>query len=314
MKTVYSIIVTYNGIYWIDKCLKSLICSTYPTHIFVVDNGSSDGTVVHIKQSFPEVQLIETGKNLGFGQANNVGIREALKNSADYVFLLNQDAWVEPDTLASLIQVQENNGNYGIVSPIHLNGAGTALDAYFSNYLAQSNIKNYLSNRVLDADKLNPVIETSFVNAAGWLISNECICKVGGFDPIFFHYGEDRNYTNRVLHYGFKIAIDTKSKLFHDREERISKPVTDLKVQLKTDWINDLNQFCDIRQRNFKQLLFKRLVRSSLLLVLNLLKWNVPLSGYYWGMVKNMVGSTSKIAKSRRNASSQNSVPYLQNA
>ena len=314
MKKVYSIVVTYNGIKWIDKCLNSLINSTHTTYILVIDNGSSDETVTHIKLNFPQVQVIETGINLGFGQANNAGICEALKNNADYVFLLNQDAWVEPDTLLSLIGVHKNKGNYGIVSPIHLNGDGTAIDAYFLDYLAQSNIKGYLSDCILNDDKLHSVIETSFINAAGWLLSRECICKVGGFDPIFFHYGEDRNYTNRVLHCGFKIAIDVKSRLYHDREDRISKPTPDLKAQLKRDWMDDLNQFCDIRQKNFKLLLFKRLLRYSFLLALNLLKWNGSLSAYYWGMVTNIIGSLSKISRSRISTSCQNPVPYLKNA
>ena len=86
----YVIVVTYNGSKWIDKCFGSLVNSTIPLQIFAVDNGSSDGTPDIIRSKFPSVQVIENKENLGFGQANNIGIRQAYDAGADYVFLLNR--------------------------------------------------------------------------------------------------------------------------------------------------------------------------------------------------------------------------------
>ncbi len=305
MKTVYSIVVTYNGIEWIDKCLNSLINSLYPTQIIVIDNGSSDTTISFIKTNFKQVQLIETGKNLGFGQANNLGIAEAIKNNADYFFLLNQDAWVETDTLTSLINVHTGNPDYGIISPVHLNGAGTALDAYFLEYLVKSDIRGYLTNSLFKNIDDLPVIETSFVNAAGWLLSKKCIKVVGGFDPIFFHYGEDRNYTQRTLYHGLKIAVDPNSRLFHDREQRISQSSLTLQSQIKKDFINDLNLFCDITIRNYKTLLFKRILKYKCLFVINLIVVNRNKSEYYFKMLKNIFLYLPKIPNSRRNSLSK---------
>lgn len=304
MKSVYSIIVTYNGVKWIDACLKSLLNSRYPTQIIVVDNGSTDTTIPYIKSNFKQVHLIETGKNLGFGQANNWGIGEALKNNADYIFLLNQDAWVEANTLESLIRVQESNPEYGIVSPIHLNGAGNAVDAYFLEYLAKSEIKDYLSKSILNNTNHASVIETSFVNAAGWLLSRECIKKIGGFDPIFFHYGEDRNYTQRVTYHGFKIAIDAGSRLFHDRETRIAEPSSDLTSQFKKDWINELNYFCDIHRQNYQLFIFKRVLKYFGLLTINFVVNDRNKSAYYLKMLKNIAGFLKQIPESRKASSS----------
>jgi N-acetylglucosaminyl-diphospho-decaprenol L-rhamnosyltransferase len=124
---IYSIVVTYNGSKWLDKCFGSLLNSTVSTKIIAIDNKSTDGTPDEIRLKFPSVEVIETGKNLGFGKANNIGLTRALNENADYVFLLNQDAWVEPDTIGKLISTQSSE--YAILSPVHLNGQGDALDS-----------------------------------------------------------------------------------------------------------------------------------------------------------------------------------------
>ncbi|MCB0774675.1 MAG: glycosyltransferase, partial [Flavobacteriales bacterium] len=87
--SVFAIIVTYNGAPWVHACLGSLRASTLPVQTIVVDNGSTDGTPDLIGSAFPEVELVRTGKNLGFGAANNVGMRMALDRGAGHVFLLN---------------------------------------------------------------------------------------------------------------------------------------------------------------------------------------------------------------------------------
>ena len=89
---ILTIIVTYNGMKWLDRCLGSLRESSLKTDVVAVDNGSTDGTPEYIAANFPEVQLHCTGENLGFGRANNVGLQKAVAEGYDYVYLLNQDA------------------------------------------------------------------------------------------------------------------------------------------------------------------------------------------------------------------------------
>ena len=176
--TLFVIIVTYNGKQWYDRCFGSLRKSTLPITTIVVDNASNDGTAEYIKKNYPEIVLIESDKNLGFGQANNKAMRYALDCGCDYVFLLNQDAWVEPDTLERLVSIHKHNPEYGIVSPMHLN-----------------------------EDKLN---------AAAWLLPRKTLETIGGFDPLFFHYGEDDNYMSRVLYHDYKIGICPGIHIVHD--------------------------------------------------------------------------------------------------
>ena len=103
--STFIVIVTFNGMQWIEKCLNS-VHSVYK--IVVVDNYSSDDTVAYIKNKCPRAKLLLQSKNLGFGAANNIGISYALNQGADYVFLLNQDVYIESNTIDKLIEVHHN--------------------------------------------------------------------------------------------------------------------------------------------------------------------------------------------------------------
>ncbi|CAM4153043.1 glycosyltransferase family 2 protein [Gillisia hiemivivida] len=243
----FVIIVTFNSMKWINKCLVSL--NGYK--VIIVDNNSQDNTKEFISSNYSKVTLLEQVENLGFGQANNIGISFALKAGAEHIFLLNQDAYLKEGCLDILIDFQNENNEYGILSPIHLNGTGTRLDANFSNYLNYSGNKDFFSDYVLNKT-LKQVYQVPFVNAAGWLLSRKCIEKVGGFDPIFFHYGEDDNYCQRVNYYGFKIGVVPNAVLFHDRENRSAKEVANadrdyfqaMERQLKLTYA-DINKIWD---------------------------------------------------------------------
>lgn len=219
-KSTYIIIVTYNGMLWIDTCLNS--CCDH--QIIIVDNASTDETISFIETKYPRIILLKQNTNIGFGQANNIGISHALNQGAEHVFLLNQDAYLVGDVLENLISFQKSHPNYGIVSPIHINNSGTRLDKSFANYLNHDINPNFFSDHVLNRT-LKPIYEIPFVNAAGWLISKQCLLEVGGFDPLFFHYGEDNNYCQRVLYHQFKIGVVPNTYIIHDREDRVQQTI-----------------------------------------------------------------------------------------
>ena len=79
------IVVTYNAMGWIDRCLQSVNDSQGNIDTIVIDNGSSDGTQQHIKTVFPHVYFVQSQVNLGFGKANNIGFRHAIDNNYEYV-------------------------------------------------------------------------------------------------------------------------------------------------------------------------------------------------------------------------------------
>lgn len=239
MSSTFIIIVTYNGERWIRQCINS--CLGY--NVIVIDNNSSDQTIKIIENEYPKVVLLKQENNLGFGKANNLGISYALKNSCDYVFLLNQDAYLEKDVIDRMLAVHKKNTDYGVLSPIHLNGEGNKLDKNFSNYI------NYNGNPYLYLDALKgetkEIYEVPFVNAAAWLIPAATLKIIGGFDPLFFHYGEDNNYCQRLQYHDLKIGIVSNTYIYHDRENinkrsllNFSDKLNKMSIDLKLDWGN----------------------------------------------------------------------------
>lgn len=209
MKKVFVIIVTYNGMKWINECLESVLNSSLKAEIIIVDNNSSDETVNNIKTNFPNVKLFNQNQNLGFGKANNIGMSYALKNNADYVLLLNQDAKINKIAIEELINVSEKNTEFGIISPIHLNWDNTDVEyGFYSRRL----FRDFLLGKTLK----DWYAEDKFINASCWLLPKKTLETIGGFDPLFFHYGEDVNYCQRVLFHNFKIGVVPEAKVFHD--------------------------------------------------------------------------------------------------
>ncbi len=207
---------------WIDRCVGSLLTSSYPVCPIVVDNNSSDGTVSHLRKTYSEIVLIPEEINHGFGQANNIGIRYAMAHGADYVLLLNQDAWIAPDMLEVLLPFDDGKT---VLSPVHLNGKGTALDHFFrQNAIERSGYAELLScdALLLHAQGLHPASE---IPAACWLMPRTILERIGGFSPLFFHYSEDLNYQQRLRYHGMRIAWLGGTSVCHDRENRRRQPV-----------------------------------------------------------------------------------------
>lgn len=212
MKKVLVIIVSYNFEPWIEKCLGSLRESTHPVDVLVIDNCSQDNTTQLIEQNYPEVQLIKSSENLGFGRANNIGMELAIRKGYATVFLLNQDAWIAPQTIGALLDVEEEQSRYAILSPVHLTGSGDKPEQGFTAY---TGIK-----QLSDLPKEGSVVPVAFINAAFWMIPLAVLQAVGGFSPLFYHYGEDKDYVNRLKYHGYKLGYLPTVFGCHDREHR----------------------------------------------------------------------------------------------
>ena len=265
MKTkIFIIIVSYNGMKWLSNCLKS--CT--PFNVIVVDNNSNDGTVTFIQKNFPEITLLQQDSNLGFGAANNIGISYALKNGADYVFLLNQDAYLEFNTVNDLIKIHKKNTDFGILSPIHLNGDGTKLDNNYSKYIS---LNKELQYDALKQSFSQQIYELPFVNAAAWLLPRNTIENIGGFDPIFYHYSEDVNYCQRVLFHKLRIGVVPLTYVLHDREFRAKKKINNntenlehFERSLKQSWSNinvEIENDISNTKRSLRKIILKLILK-----------------------------------------------------
>lgn len=217
MKNVAIIIVTWNGMKWIEKCLYSIRQSCYPVTVFLVDNNSSDKTPDFIEKNFPEVRMTRFKDNLGFGKANNIAIKQAFSEGYDYFFLLNQDAYLYPDTIEKLVEVAGDK-EYGIISPVHLNGDGSKVDFYFRDFVL-GKCPDFINQTVTGGNR--SIFETEFIPAAAWLLPRKTIEEIGGFDALFYHYGEDDNYCQRCRYHQRKIVFTTHAFICHDRDATV---------------------------------------------------------------------------------------------
>jgi GT2 family glycosyltransferase len=222
LKIVYAVIVSCNGITWIHQAIESLQRSTFPVRIVVVDNASSDETVKTIRDLYEGVEVFCMSSNLGFAKANNYGIRYALSKGADYVLLLNQDAKISPPMIDILLNLLEKYHDFGIVSPLHLAYQGKMIDPSFLSFIKDD--IDLISDAFLG--RMQELYEVNFVNAAVWVVSRQVLEKVGGFDPVYFMYGEDIDYCRRAQFHGFKVGLSPRAIAYHWHGSDISRSVT----------------------------------------------------------------------------------------
>lgn len=269
MPNIYTIIVTYNAMKWAEKCFESIRNSSVPLKVIVIDNGSEDGTQEYIKKNFPEIEFFQSEKNLGFGKANNIGIEKAYKAGADFIYLMNQDAWLYENSIEKLLEVYNqhpNKSEIGIISPMHLDGSEKHLDIFLDKYIATNFEKTRLISD-LYFQSLKSYYEISFVNAAHWFIPKNTIEKIGGFNPYFFHYGEDVEYANRIKFHQKKILLAPHSKVVHDGKQNLSKVDYNLYEDLavETNIINpSLPNALQLEKKSLKQSIIKNMLTGNI--------------------------------------------------
>ncbi|SFN47876.1 Glycosyltransferase, GT2 family [Chryseobacterium oleae] len=265
---IHIIIVTYNAMKWAERCFTSLRKSSVPVKCIVVDNGSVDGTQEYIRSNFPEVDFTQSETNLGFGKANNIGIEKAYKNGADFFYLMNQDAWLYEDSMEKMLEVFNNHPRQeevGIISPIHIDGTEKYMDIFLDQYIA----KNYEKTRMISDlyfQTLKPWYEINFVNAAHWLLPRKTIESVGGFNPYFFHYGEDDEYVNRVHFHNMKVILVPGSKVVHDGVQLLHKidftKYEDVRIEINAMNPN-LPNGLQLEKKSLQQSMFKNIITGN---------------------------------------------------
>lgn len=253
MADILTIVVTFNGMKWIGRCLGSVRASAVPSDIMVVDNGSDDGTPEWVQENFPEAILTRNRENLGFGAANNLGIRFALDHDYRYVYLLNQDAWVFPETFGTLLRAfddadakkaekddasgkdveKDDAGGKDVEKGASGKKAEKGREAetggrpvgIVSPMQMQANLMRMDAQfeKHCGAALGKAQAETArvpFVMAAHWMVSRRCLETVGAFSPLFPHYGEDVDYIHRAAFHGFDAAVAKTASAVHDRADR----------------------------------------------------------------------------------------------
>lgn len=217
---IFVIVVTYKGKRWYDECFNSLRKSTLPVKVVVVDNSPGNEDVEYIEKHFPEVHIIKQKENLGFGKANNIGMKYALEQNCDYVFLLNQDAWLDPDALEKMVVASEKHPEFGVVAPVFTDKQRNI----FSTTLTTMRLRNaeiILADIILKNELKDIYINDYSIQAAGWLIPYNTMITIGGFTPLIYHYGEDDDYMHRLKYHKLPIGVVPNAIMVHDHIDRL---------------------------------------------------------------------------------------------
>jgi GT2 family glycosyltransferase len=119
--SVYALVINWNGLEHLEACLDSLLQSNWPNlRVLLIDNLSSDRSLPFARERYgadPRFEILQCGANLGWSRANNLGIEKALAQNADYLFLLNNDTWTHPETIAHLVATAEKDPKIGALAP-----------------------------------------------------------------------------------------------------------------------------------------------------------------------------------------------------
>lgn len=264
------IIVTYNASAFLEKCLTDL--KNDKLFVIVVDNCSNDSTVDLIRSRFDWLYLIQSERNLGFGRANNLGIKKAIEQQCDSILLLNQDAYFKAKDALELYDLLQKNKGYGVLAPLHLRGDQKDFDYYFSGYITPKQCK--LLFDLLFGGDLQTIYPVPFVNAAIWMISVEVVKKVGVFDPMFDHYGEDVDWINRLHFFRYKVGVCPQIAGIHDRpQERFSTRRTSLIKAVSKAYVGELVKLKNINKPFSSQFMTVH-VNLIKTIVMNTLKLN----------------------------------------
>ena len=225
VESVVILIISNNRKEDILECLSSVEKSSYENQaVIVLDNGSTDGSVEAIQDSFPRVRTISLDENRGYAGNNNVGLQVALAEGAKWILILNDDTIMAPDCLKSLLEHGEHHPKTGIVGPMvyHYNepnviqSAGGILDTrLFPTHLGQNE-----QDRAQFV-KPHPV---DWISGCAILVKSAVIEEVGFLDERFFCYFEETEFCLRAHKSGWDIVHVPQAKVWHKGVQRNYKP------------------------------------------------------------------------------------------
>ena len=204
MKKLLVIVVTYNSMRWLERCLSSIPAWA---DVYAFDNDSTDGSADFVKAHYPKAKLVRSAENLGFSRPNNLGMRWAIDHGYDYVYLMNSDAWLEAGALEKLVTASEAHPQYGVLSPLQMTDGYKELDKQFAKRCPV----------VAGHD----VYDVRRVMAAHWLVPVAVIKRIGLFaEELFPHWGQDDEWCQRLYFYGLKVGVVEEARGVHDRAYR----------------------------------------------------------------------------------------------
>lgn len=220
------VILCWNDQKVIFNCLQSIYANTHSTEMEVIvsDNGSTDGSIEAIRSKFPQVQVIENGRNLRFAKGNNVAIRAS---KGEYILILNPDTIIHEGTLDKLVafanrhpeagafgcRVLNPDGSYQVSGRPFFSVRGAWVAALYLRalgYISDFFLADAYTGWRGDTERTIDWHSGCFIFAR-----SEVLKKIGGFDEQFFYYYEDMDLCHRIWDAGYSILFTPEMTITH---------------------------------------------------------------------------------------------------
>jgi GT2 family glycosyltransferase len=231
--------VNYNVKVFLQNLLDSIRKASFrlKTEIIIVDNASDDGSVEFLKEKYPQVKLIVNKTNLGFGKANNIGLKEA---SGKLILLLNPDTIVAEDTFTKMVEFFNRTPEAGVAGCKILNPDGTlqlpcrrSFPGPWTSFTKVTGLSTlFPKSRIFARYNLtyldeNQTYEVDAISGSFMMMRKEVFDKVGGFDEQFFMYGEDLDLCYRIQKAGYKVYYVHSTQIIHYKGESTKRSSID---------------------------------------------------------------------------------------
>lgn len=208
-----------------DACLTSLLESDDKDFGIILLNQSLEAaSSVMFQRKYPQIQVITLAENLGYAGNNNIGIKAALDQGAEWIFILNNDTVLDRSCISSLVNVGKSNPTAGILGPMvyHfsepavIQSAGGVLGKYWQNF--------HVGLNETDRGQYPVVRQVDWISGCAILVRRSLVEQVGALDPEYFLYWEETEWCIRAGQAGWKVLHVPTAKLWHKGVERNYQP------------------------------------------------------------------------------------------
>ena len=231
MKKIALVILHFNNKDLTLGCLnsiKNLVIKGFSLEVIIIDN-SLKNELLNLRSKFKEFVFLNPEKNLGFTGGNNLGLKKALEDGADYLFIVNNDTILDKNLLINLLKEMDSDQSIGILGPKIYFAPGYEFHQekykptdegkviwYAGGLIDWQNIlASHRGVDEIDKGQYEQKIETDFVSGCAMFVKREVFDKVGLFDDKYFLYWEDVDLCTRVKKANFKVMFFPQAKVWH---------------------------------------------------------------------------------------------------
>lgn len=222
---VFLIVLNYKGYEDTCECVDNLLQQDYENYkILILDNDSQDQSYEKLIMRYPDIQIIQTGKNLGYAGGNNIGIQIAIKEGAQYIGILNNDIKAETGVISEMVKVFAHDERLGMVGPAIcewdsdiIQSAGAKISFYTGDSILYHKGENYF-----ELDKKN-MIYGNYLGGAALFVKTSILSEIGLIPECYFLFFEETEWCIKTVKSGYYVACDLKVRIWHKESATVNR-------------------------------------------------------------------------------------------